>query len=147
MKTIVFLYAGAKSSRLTEKSFDSESAFDRSLSWALSVDNLQKVYILTVPEKEKAVREVAAKVSGVPVEIAVKVEWTNAVLIRELATVTAKFNADFAVYAWADCPFLDTDLTREVVAAHVKYLAEYTFAYGYPYGFAPEVIGTGALNS
>ena len=146
MKTIVFLYAGAKSSRLTEKSFDSESAFDRSLSWALSVDNLQEVYILTVPEKEKAVREAITKVSGVPVEVAVKVEWTTAVLVRELATVTAKFNVDYAVYAWADCPFLDVDLTREVIASHIKYLAEYTFADGYPYGFAPEVIGTGALN-
>jgi spiro-SPASM protein len=149
MKTIVFLYAGAKSSRLTEKSFDSSSALDRSLVWAGAVDAVQSVYIMTVPEKEKAVRDAVAlfqnKNAALPVDISVKVSWTNALLLHELSAVTAKAGVDFAVYASADCPFLDVDLTREVVASHVKYLAEYTFADGWPFGFAPEVIGTGAL--
>jgi len=153
MKTIVFLYAGEKNSRLAEKSFDSQSALDRSLMWALAVDNVQQIYVLTVPEKESAVREAALvfeqKQRGttvVHVETVVKVSWTNAMVLAELASDTSRGSADFAVYAWADCPFLDTNLTREVVSAHIKYLAEYTFADGYPYGFAPEVIGTGALS-
>ena len=150
MKTIVFLFEGTKSSYQFENSFNSQSAFYRALSWARKVDDVAQVVVLTVPETGRVVAEQTALFTknenwAVPVEFDEKNFWTTALLLHELAQWTTKTQADYAVYAWGDCPFLDEALTREVTAAHIKYLSEYTFADGYPYGFAPEVLARGAL--
>ena len=147
MKTIVFLYAGEKSPFMFEKSFDSQSAFDRALAWASKVDDAEQIVVLSSSQNETLVRDAIAVFGGAEkVRVSVKDGWTTSALLHDLAGKTQEAGADFAVYAWGDCPFLDVELTRTVVASHIKYLAEYTFADGYPYGFAPETIDRGALN-
>jgi len=51
---------------------------------------------------------------------------------------------DFAdvFYMYADCPFLDEGITATVYSRHAKYLSQYSFSDGYPYGIVPEVIAT-----
>ena len=45
-------------------------------------------------------------------------------------------------YMFADCPFLDTPITSALYSRHEKYLAQYSFADGYPYGLVPEIVAT-----
>ena len=151
MKTIVFLYTGTKRSFQFEKVFNGQSAFDRALVWASKVDSAAEIVVLAAGANEQSVRggvesfKSGESSSMLSVSVVVKECWTTSMLLHEMAARSEAAKADFAVYAWGDCPLLDVDLTREVTASHIKYLAEYTFADGYPYGFAPETIATGAL--
>ena len=54
---------------------------------------------------------------------------------------------DFCYFAWADCPFLDPELAGKLAERHMRYVAEYSYADGWPYGLAPELLspGTAAL--
>ena len=67
-------------------------------------------------------------------------------LLAKIYQLAREKNADFIIYSYADLPFLNADLTKKLVQTHVEYKCEYTFADGFPYGFAPELIDTGALG-
>ncbi|WP_428768549.1 spiro-SPASM protein [Treponema sp. HNW] len=67
-------------------------------------------------------------------------------LLKHMCGQLSARNADTAVLAFADCPFLNAALTAEMLDLHKKYRAEYTFADGYPYGFTPEIIDAGTLK-
>jgi len=45
-------------------------------------------------------------------------------------------------YARADAPFLDVELLMRMRDIHTNYAAEFTFADGYPFGFAPEIMNS-----
>lgn len=64
--------------------------------------------------------------------------WTAAELIKEIAAAAEGSKDVF--YFFADCPFLDLRLARSMHANHRRYWADYTFADGYPYGLAPEIL-------
>ena len=49
---------------------------------------------------------------------------------------------DIIVYAYADCPFLDLEITDKMYGNHRRYLAQYSFADGYPYGMTPEILSS-----
>jgi spiro-SPASM protein len=46
----------------------------------------------------------------------------------------------------ADCPLLDAALSCRMHANHRKYFADYTYADGYPYGLAPEILAARAVG-
>ena len=68
----------------------------------------------------------------------VRDEWTVADFMNELAK--ASEGVDDVFYFFADCPFLDIEITLRMHAHHRRYFADYTFADGYPYGLAPEIL-------
>ena len=151
MKSIAILYAANNENRQFEKYFDGKSAFERSLEWASSIDSALSIVIFTIPSLEEKVMTFVDsynKSEGVKktVNVITKDFWTNLILLQQMALLCEQNCCDCAVYAWASCPFLDSALTKDVIDSHEKYLAEYTYADGYPYGFAPEVIAGGALN-
>ena len=47
---------------------------------------------------------------------------------------------DVLVYAAADMPFLDSDIGLRMLRNHGRYVAEFSFADGYPQGMAPEMV-------
>jgi len=55
-----------------------------------------------------------------------------------LAEISKSF--DLLYFAWADCPLLDPVLAAAMQARHLRFAAEYTFADGWPYGLAPEIL-------
>ena len=73
-----------------------------------------------------------------------KPEWKNKDIAKSVSDCLEKFCADFAIFAWADLPFINEKLTFEIIKNHAEYKAEYTFADGYPYGVSPEAIERGA---
>jgi len=148
MKTAVILFAASDSRFLFEKAFGGRSAYERTLSWASAVPGASGIFVFASPLNSTVCRREAQN-AGVPVILKEDGGWTLSRLLDALAAAAAEVDAEAAVFAFADCPFLDTALTAELTLTHEKYAAEYTFADGYPYGLAPEVLdrGTAAILS
>lgn len=66
-------------------------------------------------------------------------------LLRRLQKLCGGYDNLF--YVFGDCPLLDAALAASMLDNHGKYLADYTFADGYPYGLAPEILKVGVLPS
>ena len=49
-------------------------------------------------------------------------------------------------YFYGDTPLLDYSITERMYRNHLQYFASYTFADGYPYGMAPEIIKKTVLD-
>lgn len=64
--------------------------------------------------------------------------WGKRRLLDRLVSLSE--GADFLYFAWADCPLLDPALAAAIRDRHLRYAAEYSFADGWPYGFAPEIL-------
>ncbi|MDR0785077.1 MAG: spiro-SPASM protein [Treponema sp.] len=77
-----------------------------------------------------------AQIDGV--QEVVKTSWTRRAVLESIAETSAGFDAVY--FAWADCPLLDSVLAGRLMERHIKYCADYTFADGYPYGLAPEIL-------
>lgn len=141
MKTVVILNAVFGARYMFEKVFGGRSAYDRALSWAASVSGCIPVVVLAASDNAERCKSEAAS-SSVSVSVKEKKVWTTADVLDEIASLSEK--AETALYAAADCPFLDKALSDEILRVHKTYAAEYTFADGYPYGFSPEALDTGA---
>jgi spiro-SPASM protein len=70
--------------------------------------------------------------------------WTRKQVLETISRLQAGF--DLAYFAWADCPFLDPALAALLADRHTRYAAEYSYADGYPYGFAPELLSPGTAG-
>ena len=82
---------------------------------------------------------IAAVPDGVLVET--RDSWTVKALLETLAALSAGF--DLTYFAWADSPFLDPALAQRLAQRHLSYAAEYSYADGWPYGLAPELLSPG----
>lgn len=171
MKTVSVLFADANSLHIFDDAFDGENAFFKTLDFAYGIENSCGVVIFADCENAAAVKtqvdswlhkrnlqndsnathaaNAMAVTDAVSASVSIDViekKWTVKILLEEIVAVCRKHDAVAAVYAFADCPFLSAGLAHELLGSHEKYVAEYTFADGYPYGFAPEIIDAGAAN-
>jgi spiro-SPASM protein len=69
--------------------------------------------------------------------------WTARDLFAALEEQGRGF--EHVVYFYADCPFLNAGIASGMIGDHLKYFADYSFADGYPYGVAPEILRVEAL--
>ena len=132
---------------------DAPYAFDTSLaggssaaalcvSWACRIAAEGKPALLCSSQDEAAVREAA----GDAVRVVVRDEWTLAGVLDEMVHLASEGGYEGVVFSLADRPLLNTAITQEVIEHHERYVAEYTFADGYPEGLAPQVISAGTLS-
>ncbi len=121
MKTLIALFAQNDNSHLNDKLFDGKSAFDRSKEWAASFSDAL-VYILE------------------------NKDYTIHALLLDITQKAKENECQRVMFAFADSPFLNKKLSIELLDTHEKYASEYSFADGYPDGFAPEVIDTDSLS-
>ncbi|HYW83687.1 MAG TPA: hypothetical protein VFB30_10555, partial [Spirochaetia bacterium] len=107
---------------------DGTSSFTRAISFARGLPDVEEsVLLLSRPlEDTHGCRAIVRSV------------WTVADFMNELAK--ASEGVDDVFYFFADCPFLDIEITLRMHANHRRYFADYTFADGYPYGLAPEIL-------
>ena len=70
--------------------------------------------------------------------------WTKKSLLEEISRASAGY--DLVYFAWADCPLLDPALAGALAERHTRYAAEYSYADGWPYGFAPELLSPAAAG-
>ena len=117
MKTIVIFYDNdAKYSN--EKAFDGKSAIELSKNWAESLG------LASFTVKSENLTQ----------------------LLCNMKEICTKENAENAVFSFIDLPFLDKELSQKIIDSHITYKSEYTFADGYPYGFAPEALNAGTIG-
>lgn len=148
MKTLVILFADFQSLHVFDPIFDGASAFERALSWAEAAralsDSAESVVVLADSYNQSDCGRLAAGFSNV--EVRAGNFRTAGALFSAISEAAQRHGADTVVLAWADLPFLDVELTRTLLDTHGTYLAEYTFADGYPYGFAPEILDAGTAR-
>lgn len=70
--------------------------------------------------------------------------WDTPTLMHALKEAVA--DAEAVLYCRADTPFVDVDVTARMLESHYNYVAEYTFADGYPSGMTPEIIDPRILD-
>ena len=144
MKSIVFLYAGFSTPFAFDSVFSSRSAFERTVVWASGISDCQGIFAAVTPSSESQVKNQLDEL-GVKVSLIKKDAWTVSDLVGEMSQAATRSGVQTVIYSFADRPFLDSALTAQLLEEHEKYSAEYTFADGYPEGFAPEIIHSGTL--
>jgi len=131
MKALAVLFAGRLSPDAFEPFAGGLDAVSLAVSRARSFPDVSEVVLLAddsfVP---------ASRLGQVRVERASA--WGKRGLLDRLAVLSEGF--DFVYYAWADCPLLDPALAGAIRDRHLRFAAEYSFADGWPYGLAPELL-------
>ena len=97
MNTYAFLYAGALSSFADKKLFDGLSAREKTRLWAQNLAHCAGVEILDTP-------------------------LTVSELLHKMDAVLSEKHADHAVFAWADCPFLNAGISERLVSLQNTHL-------------------------
>jgi spiro-SPASM protein len=143
MRSLTVLFAG----RLAPEAFEpleagtGKSAFLLALERAGRFPGTEKTVLLT---------EDGAEYPGLPggVSLVSRPSWTRKGLLEELARLSANGGDayDLTCFAWADCPLLDPELAGALAERHLRYSAEYSYADGWPYGFAPELLSPGTAG-
>lgn len=118
MKGIIIFFKDKNAEFAQKKVFDGFNALELSENWAKSL-NIEYFYLNSL---------------------------SLADFLHEADTIAQKKSADFVIFSYCDLPFLNVELTEKLIKSHTEYKCEYTFADGFPYGFAPEIIDRGTLK-
>lgn len=147
MKTLVILYADSRSLHMFDRVFDGKSAFERCIDWADSCKKIgaEEIFVLA----DKAIEDEcqsALKLCNCKTELIVQDKWTVHSLFSVFGDCAEKKEAENIIFAWADQPFVNFEITEKIINDHNEFAGEYTFAEGYPVGLCPEVINAGTCR-
>lgn len=136
METLAIINATQVNEYATRPFAGGPSAFDRVLRLGRSIAPEGGLLVLAGPS---AVADPGCRVIR-------KDAWTMRGVLSECAAFASSHaTASAVLYMHADSPFTDAALTATLLGLHEKYRAEYTFADGYPPGFAPELLAVRSL--
>jgi len=136
MNAILVLFAGNLKEEAFEPLYDGKNSITLTLEQAQKFPGVGKTALL-VSQGDFSFLEC--------VQIEQRETWTKRSLLEKTAELQAGF--DFAYFAFADCPFLEPALAGAMADRHLRYSAEYSYADGWPFGLAPEILsgGTAAI--
>jgi spiro-SPASM protein len=138
MNALAVLYGGDLRPQAHEKVFPGgKSAFELALDRVRLFPGWQKTVVLG-----RAGDSPCPLPEGI--ETVLKPRWTRRELLETVSRLSQGF--DLSYFAWADCPFLDPELAGAIAERHLRYKAEYSYADGWPYGFAPELLAPGVAG-
>jgi len=136
MNGILVLYAGHLSDEAFQPIFNGKSSFELALEQAKKFPNVGKTAILASENGN------FSSFSGIQIEK--RASWTKKSLLEKISELQAGF--DCVYFAFADCPFLDPSLAQALAERHFRGAAEYSYADGWPYGLAPEILSPGTAG-
>jgi spiro-SPASM protein len=136
MNALAVLFGGSLNEAAYEKAFGGKNALTRAVERAAAFPGVSKIILLAGEDFDPS----SAFQTPLPAsfEVLKASGWTKQSLLETLASRGAGF--DLSYYGWADCPLLDPALAGAVAERHLRYAAEYSYADGWPYGFAPEIL-------
>jgi len=124
--------------RITESSLETlphgGNCLDRVLAFARALPDVTATVLLS---------------SGTPTDVAgCRVERKDTWNVRDLLEAIRRHGngMEDVFYFHADCPLLDAGLASRMHGNHRKYFADYTYADGYPYGLAPQILAVRSLG-
>ncbi len=117
MKTIVIFYS-EDSKYAAEKAFKGKSALELTAEWAKSLD--------------------------LPAFTVKSASLTD--LLLDMKKLCDENQAETVLFSYNDLPYLNKSLAKKILDSQIEYKSEYTFADGYPYGFAPEALNAGTIG-
>ncbi|MCL2600270.1 MAG: spiro-SPASM protein [Treponema sp.] len=145
MNALLVLYAGNLSAQAAEPVFGEKNSLSLAIERSRNFPGVGKTVVLTGPAQASLETMLG---NPVPEDIVIENRdgpWTVKALLEAIAAhsqgETRPF--DFSYFAWADCPFLDPALAGKLAERHLRYAAEYSYADGWPYGLAPELLSPG----
>jgi spiro-SPASM protein len=136
MNNLLILYAGNLSSKAFEPVFDSKNAFQMCFDQAVQFPGVSKTVIFAPSNEDYSC------LTGIQIEQ--RDTWTKKSLLERISELQTGF--DCIYFAFADCPFLDPAIAGSLAERHIKYAAEYSYADGWPYGLAPEILSPGTAG-
>jgi spiro-SPASM protein len=142
MNALAVLFAGSLAPQALEPVFSGRNALDLALEGVRRFPGVSKVLLLAKDGSPLDRHPTGAVPPGV--SVLSRPGWTKKSLLESLAAEGGGF--DLGYFAWADCPFLDPVLTGALAERHLRYAAEYSYADGWPYGFAPELLSPGTAG-
>jgi spiro-SPASM protein len=132
MNALLVLYGGHLSDEAFQPVFDGKNSVTLTLEQAHRFPGVGKIALL-------ACQGDFSFLDGVQIER--RDSWTKLALLEKIAELQSGF--DCLYFAFADCPFLDPVLAGAIAERHLRYAAEYSYADGWPYGLAPEILSPG----
>ncbi|MDR2073289.1 MAG: spiro-SPASM protein [Spirochaetaceae bacterium] len=129
MHALTVLYGGSLDPLAFKPLYGGQSAFSLALERAGSFPGTEKILVLAGQ---------GADLPEIPGQVITRPKWTVPDLLQVLSEESSGY--DFAYYAWADTPFLDPSLAERIALRHTRFAADYSYADGWPYGLAPELI-------
>ncbi len=131
MKNIALINALNLSDYAFKKVLEGESALERVYRYAKSLPDVEEIRIIMAEGRDQ--RNELRSFEGDVIE-----KSTVDKLFEYFRERARGFDNIF--YFYGDTPFLDRRVTEKMYGDHRKYFAQYTFADGYPYGIAPEIL-------
>jgi spiro-SPASM protein len=141
MRTLAFLYAGDLAAEAFHPVFPGgKSAFDLAVERVRLFPGWHKTAILG----REGGGGIPAERLPAGTELVVPAGRTRTALLETLSRLSQGY--DLSYFAWADLPFLDPELAAALAGRHLRYAAEYSYADGWPYGLAPELLAPGTAG-
>ena len=138
MNSLLILYAGNLSHQAFLQVFDKKNAFQMSVEQASQFPGVKKAVIL-IPSYITDMPEFLIRES-IEFQIEQRDTWTKKGVLEIIASLQDGF--DLSYFVFADCPFLDPVLAGALAERHTRFAAEYSYADGFPYGLAPEILSS-----
>jgi spiro-SPASM protein len=138
MKALTVLFGACLSADALVPVFAGKNALSLALERAKILPGTEKILFLGIDGG------ILPAALGEKAEIRTRPSWTKKSLLDELAAQSAGF--DLSYFAWADCPLLDPVLAGTLAERQLRYGAEYSYADGWPYGLAPELLAPGVAG-
>jgi len=136
MNALLILYAGNLSSCAFEPLFNGKNAIELSIEQAKKFPGVNKTILLASLNDDFVYAE--------NIQLERKKTWTKRSILEKVSELQAGF--DLTYFVFADCPFLDPQLAGAIAQRHTDFAAEYSYADGWPYGIAPEILSPGTAG-
>ncbi|MCL1958978.1 MAG: spiro-SPASM protein [Spirochaetes bacterium] len=135
MNNLLVLYGGSLSGEAFEPLYDGKNSVSLAVKQAQEFPGIKKTVFLATQGDFSFLADV---------QIEQRETWTKRSVLERISELQTDF--DCIYFAYADCPFLDPELAGKIAERHLCYSAEYSYADGWPYGLAPEVLSPGTAG-